>query len=288
MLSNYIKWRAAPVEERTLKRSAVVFSPHPDDETLSCGGTLAKKKLAGADVKVYFMTDGGRSHPDLISEAEMAQIRAAEAVAACRVLGFSRGDVFFLGFRDGALSASLDSAAQKVLEVFRLHEPEEVFVPYRKEPKMWSLDHLCTNQAVWRALQVYGKAPAVYEYPTWLWYNQPWTNKESIAARQLAFAFKQRFTSKYNLLHDFRCSVDIHAVLATKRAALNQYKSQITQLVPNAAWHTLGDLSRGKFLECFFQDYEFFSLKKPLATQSSSEKTAPLALFVNPVRSYQV
>jgi LmbE family N-acetylglucosaminyl deacetylase len=276
------------MEERDLKRSAVVFSPHPDDETLSCGGTILKKKLAGSDVKVYFMTDGGRSHPGLISEGELAQIRAAEAVAACRVLGLSRSDVFFLGFRDGALVSSLDFAVQKTVEILRLHEPEAVFVPYRKEPKMWSLDHLCTNQIVWRALQVYGTAPVVYEYPTWLWYSQPWVNKQSSAPRQLAFALKQRFESNYNLLRDFRCSVDIRDVLETKRAALKQYRSQMTQLVPDAEWHTLGDLSGGKFLECFFQDYEIFSLKKPPATQGNFRKTEPSALVVNSVRSYQV
>jgi LmbE family N-acetylglucosaminyl deacetylase len=44
----------------------VVFSPHPDDETLGCGSTIIKKKRLGADVTIVFMTDGSKSHPHFI------------------------------------------------------------------------------------------------------------------------------------------------------------------------------------------------------------------------------
>ncbi len=63
-------------------RSALVFSPHPDDESLGCGGTIIKKKSLGARVKLVHMTDGSAAnHDNLISSQELkaysdARIRA--------------------------------------------------------------------------------------------------------------------------------------------------------------------------------------------------------------------
>jgi hypothetical protein len=38
--------------ENDLGRSSIIFSPHQDDETLGCGGTIIRKKRVGADVKI--------------------------------------------------------------------------------------------------------------------------------------------------------------------------------------------------------------------------------------------
>ena len=81
------------LDQNALGRSAVVFSPHFDDETLGCGGTILKKKRAGADVKIVFMTDGSKSHRHLISENELKAIRASEGLAASSSLGLSACDI---------------------------------------------------------------------------------------------------------------------------------------------------------------------------------------------------
>jgi LmbE family N-acetylglucosaminyl deacetylase len=57
--------------ETHLKKTALIFSPHFDDETLGCGGMIIKKKQIGAKVKIVFMTDGSKSHNHLISEKEL-------------------------------------------------------------------------------------------------------------------------------------------------------------------------------------------------------------------------
>ena len=36
----------------------LVFAPHPDDEILGCGGTLALLRQKGCSIKVIFVTDG--------------------------------------------------------------------------------------------------------------------------------------------------------------------------------------------------------------------------------------
>ena len=39
-------------------RTVVVLAPHSDDETIGCGGTLARHVECGAQVHVIFLTDG--------------------------------------------------------------------------------------------------------------------------------------------------------------------------------------------------------------------------------------
>ncbi len=73
-------------DRQDIKRPAIVFSPHFDDETLGCGGIIFKKKRAGADVKIVFMTDGSKSHKNLISEDELKVIRQSEGLAAAQIV----------------------------------------------------------------------------------------------------------------------------------------------------------------------------------------------------------
>src|SRR5947209_4351316 len=61
-----------------LRQPALVFAPHPDDETLGCGGAIVRKKRAGAVVKIVVMTDGSASHPGQIDPDELKKLRAEE------------------------------------------------------------------------------------------------------------------------------------------------------------------------------------------------------------------
>jgi LmbE family N-acetylglucosaminyl deacetylase len=249
------------LDENDLGRNAIVFSPHPDDETLGCGGTIIKKKRTGAEVKIFFMTDGRKSHPHLISENKLKFIRAREALAASRILGLEENDVAFLEYEDGELSKNRDLAIHKVREILLLQQPDEIFIPYHKEPSMWSEDHLATNRIVLSALQMCKRNAIIYEYPTWFWYYQPWVSLPMGTPKEILSALKQSLVSGLSLLKDFRCSVYIEDVLELKQTALNQHKSQMTRLVSDSRWQTLGDISNGEFLECFFQQHEIFHQK---------------------------
>ena len=78
----------------------VVVAPHPDDESIGCGGTIAMHVAAGDDVRVIFLTSG-EAGSRTVPPDEFRLIREAEAHAAAGVLGVT--DLVFFGERDGGL-----------------------------------------------------------------------------------------------------------------------------------------------------------------------------------------
>ena len=77
----------------------LVLAPHPDDESLGCGGTMALHARAGDAVYLVIATDGGSSKAGSRSRSQMAGLRARETQAAAQVLGARR--VLQLGFAEG-------------------------------------------------------------------------------------------------------------------------------------------------------------------------------------------
>ncbi len=237
-----------------LKQSAIIFAPHQDDETLGCGGTIIRKKQAGAEIKVVFMTDGCKSHAHLVSEEKLKSVRAHEALAAARKLGLSETDVMFLEVKDGTLANNQEVAIQKVTQILLKYLPEEIFVPYYRDGVS---DHNATTYVVLSALGRCGFNSTVYEYPIWFFNHWPWTPFEG-NAKKFVSSLNQNLNYSWRFLQEFKCSVYIGDVLEQKRAALEQHKSQMLQLMPNPKWHTLGEVAQGNFLKCFFQNYELF------------------------------
>ena len=90
----------------------VVLSPHMDDETLGCGGTIARHAEAGAHVTVIFLTDGRHGGPSRAGmtgserdgkQREIIEIRKEEAQCAGKS---SRRTVDPVSGRGGRAAAS--------------------------------------------------------------------------------------------------------------------------------------------------------------------------------------
>ena len=69
----------------------LVLAPHPDDESIGCGGTLCRHVQQGDEVHVVFLTSGEKGGHGR-SEAATIQVREAEAhPRGARVLGGNCG-----------------------------------------------------------------------------------------------------------------------------------------------------------------------------------------------------
>lgn len=69
-------------------KKVLVFVAHQDDETIGCGGTLAKWSNEGAKVHVCFMTDGATGYEQGSGlKSDITSIRMKEATYACHLLG---------------------------------------------------------------------------------------------------------------------------------------------------------------------------------------------------------
>lgn len=76
------------------RRSILIVAPHPDDETLGCGGTLAKRAQEGCRITVVVVTDGSNlfrlSRWKIEKDptpAETSAMRKAETRRALAILG---------------------------------------------------------------------------------------------------------------------------------------------------------------------------------------------------------
>ncbi len=242
------------------QRSAIVFSPHPDDETLGCGGLIIRKRNLGTPVTIVVMTNGGASHTRFMSRHELVAKRAEEAHAAARKLGVDGSSIIFLGFEDGRLSAVEREASQMVQEIINRERPDEVYIPYRFEPPS---DHWSTNRIVATALRAGGWKPRVYEYPIWFWYHWPWVGIPSKLGRNLFQLILRTARSMFgSFVLRFRRSIDIADVLEIKKDALAQYESQMIKPLSGEKWPILPEISDGEFLGNFFQGYEVFHARK--------------------------
>ena len=93
----------------------LVFAPHPDDETLGCGGLIQQAVQAGSSVKVILMTNGEYPEIDVVLFEEtvrfskaafvrLGEMRKEESLRALSCLGLSPDDVTFLGYPNFYLS----------------------------------------------------------------------------------------------------------------------------------------------------------------------------------------
>jgi bacillithiol biosynthesis deacetylase BshB1 len=98
----------------------LVFGPHPDDQELGMGGTIAKLADQGHDVVLVDMTDGEPTpHGDV-------ETRAVEANRAAEILGVTRVQV---GLKNRYVEHTIQ-ARHAVAGIIRQHQADILFVPY--------------------------------------------------------------------------------------------------------------------------------------------------------------
>lgn len=162
-LSKTMRPRAARRYRGRAVKRVLVISPHPDDESIGCGGTLRDHILHGAIVHVIFLTSGergGHGRP----RKETTRVREQEAKVAAGVLGIAR--IEFWREPDGAFRVTrelIDRVSKKLKE----WRPEIVYVTHEREMHP---DHRAACRLVRRALSAADSAvikPTVMQFEVW-------------------------------------------------------------------------------------------------------------------------
>jgi N-acetylglucosamine malate deacetylase 1 len=100
--------------------SILVVGPHPDDQELGMGGTIARLASQGHRVHLLDMTNG---EPTPMGSPE---VRAMESAAAAAALGVQRS---LLGLPNREVVHNVESR-HKLAAVIRQHRPDCIFLPY--------------------------------------------------------------------------------------------------------------------------------------------------------------
>lgn len=201
-------------KRRDLRKRMVVFSPHPDDAALGCGGTIAKRMSEGFEVYVVMLTDGRHAFTKklgIISEPspeEVKQIRREEFIGAMRMLQVPEKNLFFFDFEDGTLDMHEKEAEEKTIGIIEKYWPADLYYPFRRDCHP---DHRATNEIVRHVL------------------------------RQLRYAGSYEFTITHtyarlgpvvekflSVLKRDEVEEDISAFVSLKKSVLDKYKSEIT------------------------------------------------------------
>jgi LmbE family N-acetylglucosaminyl deacetylase len=196
-------------------RRVLIVAPHPDDETLGCGGLVATLSRLGAAFRFVFVTDGGASHPASRQwpRWRVAAQRRREAHEALRRLGAGHAPRLFLGLSDAAMPAERSpgwkDALAQLRVVVREFQPDLAVLPWRRDPHCDHRDSWKMAQAALRGSPV---RPIILEYAIWLdELGAPEDYPQDREAEPVA--------------------LDITPVVAAKRAAVAAHITQTTALI---------------------------------------------------------
>ncbi|HEY5348368.1 MAG TPA: PIG-L family deacetylase [Candidatus Lustribacter sp.] len=194
----------------------VVVAPHPDDDVLGCGALIARV-APWMRVRVIYVTDGAASHDGSATfpPQRLRAVREGEAKRALRRLGV-RTPPLFLRWPDGTVPCARDAAAPPLLAALRRAIPAgedvAIAVPWRRDPH-------CDHRAVTALVDALARErPRMdrLEYAVWLGVIGDPSDEPTPA-------------------EGVTVEIDSRPWLEQKRAALYEHRSQLGQLITDAA-----------------------------------------------------
>lgn len=208
---------AEPLSQHDIAQlgATLVVAPHPDDESLACGGLIFLLRTAGHPVWVLFVSDGSQSHPGSkkYPAAARVKLRESEALQALGFLQVPSDKALFLRLPDAALpfpgTNGFDEAVNIIQTQLGSIRPNTLVLPWRRDPHP---DHRASWHLVQAAVKKSGAVPTQLEYPLWLW--------ERGAESDLPLPEEVNFYS-----------IDIFSALPAKQRAIAAHRSQISNLI---------------------------------------------------------
>jgi LmbE family N-acetylglucosaminyl deacetylase len=196
-------------------RRVLVVAPHPDDETLGCGGLITRLAQQGSSFYIIFITDGGASHrgSKAWSRARLAACREQEAIEALNRLGVGSEPRAFFRLPDAAMpprkSQQWTAAITKLETILRGFQPDLALLPWRRDPH-------CDHRDSWRltndAIERGDVRPLVLEYAIWL--------------DEFGAPADYPRPEEAQVIH-----IDVSRAIGEKRAAIAAHQSQTTALI---------------------------------------------------------
>jgi LmbE family N-acetylglucosaminyl deacetylase len=154
-----------PVQAPPARGTVLVVAPHPDDEAIGPGATLAAHARAGDPVHALFVTSGVHGDPDR-GEDPQAYVaeRRHEAEASAAVLGISSTE--FWGYPDSMVVTEADLAAvtKRLSALLDERAPDVIYAPHAGEQHS---DHHFVSLAMQRAWRARGCRGRLYGYEVW-------------------------------------------------------------------------------------------------------------------------
>jgi LmbE family N-acetylglucosaminyl deacetylase len=214
----------------------VVIAPHPDDESLACGGLIAQASQQGLRGKVVIVSDGAGSHPNskAYPSERLTMLREMEARLAGAELGLRPEDMLFLRLPDRFVPHEGEEA-ERAINVIASCVSEtgaaSLFVSWRHDPHC---DHEASYLIAREVQRRVGKVKLL-EYVVWGHTLPSSTEVDPIRG-------------------GFRISIDREA-MEKKRRAIAAHRSQTTALIDDDPG---GFLFSQIDLDHFDGPYEFF------------------------------
>jgi LmbE family N-acetylglucosaminyl deacetylase len=149
---------------RSDRPTVLAVFAHPDDESLACGGTLARLADAGGRIIVLCAShgeNGSVDEPALLCNETLASVRARELRAAAAVLGVEH--VLIFDHPDGELRwAEIQALRAEIMMTIDRFRPDAV-ITFGEDGLYWHLDHVGVHERTTMAVQSLGsQAPPLY------------------------------------------------------------------------------------------------------------------------------
>ena len=192
--------------------TTLIVAPHPDDESLGCGGVIALLRQSRIEVTIAVMSDGTLSHPNskTFPANRLRELRETELAEAAQILGVERDGIIFFRYPDRGVpdktQPSFGVAAEQMRRLIVDRGIETIFVPWRRDPHP---DHRAAYDIVAASMD---GGIRVIEYPIWM--------------DHLASPDDLPTANEVSVLR-----VDISSVLEIKRRAVMAHRSQTSDLI---------------------------------------------------------
>ena len=199
--------------------NVLVVAPHPDDESIGCGGALCKHAARGDRTAAVYLTSGelGLKH---LAREKAWQIREAEAGRAATILGLA--ETVFLRGPDWSVCDETSRLSTGLRAVLEREAPQLIYLPH---PGEWHPDHKAALPVVRAALEGSGVDRVILRgYEVW------------------------------TPLSEFDHVEDITAVMPRKLRAVRAHRSQLKEFDHERAVRGLNEYRGALTAKCLFAE----------------------------------